>query len=151
LQAYTPLIGQINEEDWDRLIGVRGKVVALPQSEYGVNPPEGYTGPRRAILVESYEVLGSIRYHDYLVHSAGEYVKEKYPCLAIEETAGRIFTKGNKEMGWQMEGSRAVLVVRMVDTSRPLGEQPYLELRYDADAGEFVRELTYPKDYRPCD
>lgn len=147
LDSGIPLLGNVDDRDWYRLVRVTGILTELPESEFGTFYPEAYDGPTQAILVESQEVVGAIRYHDFLVEASGAYVQDRYPCLA-RGVYGRVFTTWNKEFSWTLEGDRPLLRVRLTDTT-PSAQVAFIELSYDARTGDLVRE-TKELTRDPC-
>ena len=146
LKSSIPLLGNIKDKDSGLIIRVIGNKTALPPSEYG---DMNYRGTTEAIKVSSYSVLSKISYHDFLVDKAGEYTLQKYPCLASKEY-GSIFTKYNKTFLWELMDSTPVIKVRMTDTLSGVKPEAFYELWYNANSGNFIKEVDEPKDKVFC-
>lgn len=147
MKTYTPLLGNIKNSHSGLMIQVVGEETTLPLSEYN---DMNYRGPTTAINVRSYKTLSKIPYHKFLKDKAGEYTIEKYPCLTSEEY-GAIFTSWNKGFGWEIQDSKAILKVRMTNTISDEEPQPFYELWYDGNSGQFIKEVRQPIENNFCD
>lgn len=150
MKTYTPLLGDIMDfpffSDSGLIVQVIGEETILPQSEYD---SMNYRGPTNAIKVNSYKTLSRIPYPEFLIN-AGEYTLQKYPCLAHEEY-GRTFTSWNKELGWEIDGGKAILKVRMTNTFSGEEPQPFYELWYNGNSGQFIKEIKQPIEKDFCE
>jgi hypothetical protein len=140
MKSYTPLLGDIKESHSGYIIQVIGKETTLPKSEYN---DMNYNGPTNAIDVISYKTLSKINDSDFLKNKAGEYSLKNYPCLAREEY-DTIFTSWNKRYGWEIQGDKTILKVRMTNTFSDNEPQPFYELWYDGNTGAFIKEIKEP-------
>lgn len=147
IKSYTPLLGDIKESHSGLVIQVIGEEIALPKSEYN---DMNYRGPTNAIEVKSYKTLSKIPYHEFLKEKAGEYTMQTYPCLASKEY-GTIFTSWNKGFGWEIQGGKAILKVRMTNIFSDEEPQPFYELWYDGNSGQFVKEIKQPTEKNFCE
>lgn len=145
-KSAIPLLGEIKDKDSELVIRIVGDKTTLPSSEYG---DMNYRGTTTAIKVSSYTVLSKIPYHNFLVDKAGQYTLQKYPCLADKED-GRIFTEYNKTFSWELIGGTPIIKVRMTDTLSGVKPEAFYELWYDGNSGNFIKEVSEPKDKIFC-
>lgn len=145
-KSSIPLLGNIKDKDSGLIIRVVGNKTTLPPSEYG---DMNYRGTTEAIKVSSYSVLSKIPYHDFLLDKGGGYTLQKYPCLASKEY-GRVFTKYNKTFGWELSNNTPIIKVRMTDTLSGVKPEAFYELWYNGNSGDFIKEVSEPKDKVFC-
>jgi|TARA_Y100000031_G_scaffold153457_1_gene198722 hypothetical protein len=138
MKSYTPLLGDIRESHSGLVIQVVGEEITLPSSEYN---DMNYRGPTNAIDVKSYNVLSKIPYHEFLVKKAGETTPEKCPRAVA----------WNKGFSWEIQDDKTILKVRMTNTFSDDEPQPFYELWYDGNSGEFIKEIKQPADKNFCE
>jgi hypothetical protein len=146
IKTSIPLLGNIKDKDSGLIVRVDGSKITLPRSEYG---DMNYRGVTEAIKVSSYTVLSKISYHNFLVDKADEHTLQNYPCLARKEY-GRIFTKYNKTFGWEFNNNTPIIKVRMTNTLSDERPEAFYELWYNGNSGDFIKEISEPKDKVFC-
>jgi len=128
--VYTPLLGDIDDDHDQLMIGVIGQPTVLPPEEYG---DMNYDGPTDAIAVKSYALLSKIKYHDFLMQEATEYTQQTYGCTIV----------WNKTFSWEMSEDGPILKIRLFG--------PFIiEMRYNGNTGEFIEEENNLDGYDPC-
>ncbi len=132
MKTYTVLVGDINESHSELILQVIGKKINTTNS----------------IGVYSYKTLSEIPYHNFLIGKGGEYTKQNYPCLSLQ---GGSVTLWNKEFGWEVISNETILKVRMTDVRSGEEPQPYYELWYDGNSGQFIKELKYSVEVNFCE
>lgn len=150
MKTFISLLGNIRDSDTGLIIQIIGEEISLPRSEY--NDISDW-GPTNAIEVKSYKILSKIPYHEFLVEEAGKYTQEKYSCLVSIPNIGykSIGTKWNKEFGWEINDGKAILKVRMTNTDSDEEPQPFYELWYDGNSGQFIKEIKQPTGKNFCE
>lgn len=145
-RSFIPLLGNIKEKDSELIVRVIGSKTTFPPSEYN---DMNYRGSTEAIKVSSYSVLSKIPYLKFLVKKGGEYTLQKYPCLA-RKVQGRIGTAYRKTFSWEVVNNTPIIKVRMTDTVSGIKPEAFYELWYDGNSGDFIKEVTEPKDKVFC-
>lgn len=130
LSQRVPLLGDIRDEHAQLIVTVKGRW-ATP-----ADTPQGY---ERAIKVKKYRLRSSIKYRAFLLEQAARHTQRNYGCTLLWDTS----------FAWQIDEPKAYLIVRMTDMLEGRN-QPYLELWYDAENGEIVREAKNPGNLDPC-
>ena len=138
MKTYTPLLGDIKASHSELIIHVIGEETTLPRSEYG---DMNYRGPTNAIELKSYDTLSKIPYYEFLVKKAGETTPEKCPRAVA----------WNKNFFWKIQDGKAILKVRMTNTFSDEEPQPFYELWYDGNSGQFVKEIKQPIEKNFCE
>ena len=146
-KSSIPLIGDMNDDDSELIISVIGTKTTLSDSESG----SMNNGKKiEAIKVKSYEVISKVKYHDFLVTKAGEYTLKNYPCLASKEYDDSIATTYNKSFSWEINGDTPIIKVRMTNTMGEINTDSYYEIWYNANSGDFIKEINEPKNIVFC-
>ena len=133
----TPLFGDINEKHAQLIITVRGWRNKLTDAEMQTM---GHTRSANAIAVKSYRVHSKIMYHAFLIEHARQFTKQTYGCDLLWD----------KSFGWKLIDSIPYLVVRMTDFDSSATNKPYIELWYDGNSGEMMREHKSSTALDPC-
>ncbi len=131
LSQRVPLLGNIRDEHAQFIVTVKGRWTTPADTQQ-----EGY---ERAIKVEEYRLRSSLKYREFLLERAARHTERNYGCTLLWDTS----------FAWQIDEPKAYLIVRMTDVLEGRN-QPYLELWYDAENGEIVREAKDPADLDPC-
>lgn len=130
LSQRVALLGNIRDEHAQLIVTVKGR---------WSTPSEMQQGYERAIKVNKYRLRSSIKYRAFLLEQAARHTQRNYGCTLLWDTS----------FAWQIDEPKAYLIVRMTDMLEGR-KQPYLELWYDAENGEIVREAKNPGDLDPC-
>ena len=136
-KTSTPLFGEIDDEHAQLIITVRGSRKKLTDAEMQTM---GHTGSANAIAVKSYRVHTKIKYHAFLIEQARKFTKQTYDCDLLWD----------KSFGWKLIDTIPYLVVRMTDSRSSATNKPYIELWYDGDSGEMMREHKSSTTLDPC-
>jgi len=135
--TYIPLLGNISHYHDQLIIKVIGEDTILPPEEYG---SMNYYGPTYAIFVQEYELLSQIKYHDFLVPEAKNYTEQTYGC----------FICWNKTFSWEINGNQSIIKVRLTNTFSAETSLPFIELWYDGNTGQFIKEENNLNGNNPC-
>jgi hypothetical protein len=133
----VPLLGEIDPSLEGQLVTVHGRLAALPVDL--IDTP-AYRGPDNGIRVRAYEVVSSLKYRSFLVGAARDYTESRYGCDLLWD----------KSFRWELADSKPHLIVRMTDVLSGRAQAPYLELRFDANSGDFIGEKSEPPGLDPC-
>ena len=133
----TPLLGDINEEHAQLVVTVRGWRKKLTDVEMQAM---GHAGSANAIVVKSYRVHTTIKYHAFLVEQARLFTRQSYGCELLWD----------KSFSWKMIEAIPYLVVRITDSRSNATNKPFIELWYNGESGEMMRENQSPATLNPC-
>lgn len=135
-ESYLPLLGQIQSSDNEKLIIANGMMVELPQAEYN----ENYKSPTIALQVSSYEELGNVKYHKYLIDKSTDYTTNKFGCKPSQD----------RYIGFIIKDNKLYFKVRWVFTDMNKSEDKYYELWIDPGSGQVINEIDETKGFHVC-
>ena len=137
LSQITPLAGKFSPEHHNLLVEVSGKAgkVNRKYREFLRNSSAGY-----GIKVKKYRLLSEIPYHQFLIKHAELFTTRTYGCSVLWD----------KTFGWDVKDNRALLKVKMTNTSSPSDIKPFLQLTYDGITGHLLNQELEPWAAKPC-
>lgn len=133
----TPLLGKINAEHAQLVITVHGKRKKLTDVEMQVM---GHAGSANALSVKNYRVHTKIKYHAFLIEQARKFTNQTYGCELLWDNL----------FAWKLIDTTGYLVVRLTDSHSSATNKPFVELWYDGNSGEMIRENKSSPTLDPC-
>ncbi|MBI5414220.1 hypothetical protein HZA38_01770 [Candidatus Peregrinibacteria bacterium] len=165
-------IGKIGgKNDYGKVVRVKVRKTL----DFYVNPfgDKSYTYPFRTKLI-SYEFLNAIPYkiyEDIDSKKVIEYLEEKYPCLLVQAPSRDVYDgkysdhyytlslldkaylllKGGEKFSWEIINEKVIYKVNMTIYGEGDLQKGEIELQFDGDTGEFIKEIISPENYDFCE
>jgi len=95
---------------------------------------------RDLIKVKGYKVLSKVPYHAFLRDEKSVYTKKEYGCKI----------GWNTSFAWDYRDGVPIIKVKMQRRLTDEESQPYIELWYDGNTGDFIKELNDLRFRNPC-
>lgn len=109
---------------------------------YGTIEKDGITdfNTYDLMTVKGYKILSKVPYHDFLRDEKGRYTEAEYGCKI----------RWNATFGWEYTNDQPIIKARMFDTKEGENEGTFIELWYNGNDSEFIKEENNLGFKNPC-
>lgn len=139
--GWVGLLGNINNSDNGMIIEVFGYETKLPDNQKSMLNNEK---DMKAIRVIKYKVLSKISdYHSFLMSESEKYMLKRFGCTCKWPNDCKFKYDGIR-FSWEYKNNEPILKVKWIQDSK------FVELWYDGNSGEFIKEIVSPPDAIFC-
>jgi len=133
IKEPVALLGEINDSDNELIIEVFGYETDLPDNQKSMLNKEK---DMKTIKVTKYNVLSKIPYHSFLISESQDYMLERFGCTCKGPYNCKFYH--DKSFSWEYSNMQPILKVKWSQ------DYKWVELWYDGNNGEFIKEVINP-------